>query len=204
MALSLAGRGFAFRARRLGVASPVGVNAQVLDSRPRGSNADRPVAIDARGDRRSRRRGHRRARRRSAARSISRTRSRTRGRRSRWRGQRRLDASSSAAGVVRQARSRRAEDPSDSASPVRSFVQLVQKAMGLTADGVDLNALPLGVVDTVVEPKKVFGDDGENADGGCQGRPVAGGEWSKVVDSVDVDLALLLVSVVAVVRCARS
>ena len=42
---------------------------------------------------------------------------------------------------------------------MRSFVQLVQKAMGLTADGVDLNALPLGgVVDTVVEPKKVFGD----------------------------------------------
>ena len=51
------------------------------------------------------------------------------------------------------------KDPANAASPVRSIVQLVQKAMGLTDSGVEYTALPLGgVVDVVVEPKKVFGD----------------------------------------------
>ena len=97
------------------------------------------------------------------------------------------------------------KDPSDGASPVRSFVQLVQKAMGLTADGVDLNALPLGgVVDTVVEPKKVFGDAMERTRTEvAKGAAIDDAEWSKVVDSVDVDLALLLVSVVAVVPLCK-
>lgn len=97
------------------------------------------------------------------------------------------------------------KDPSEGASPVRSIVRLVQQAMGLTADGVDYNALPLGgVVDTVVEPKKVFGDAMERTRTEvAKGAAIDDAEWSKVVDSVDVDLALLLVSVVAVVPLCK-
>ena len=97
------------------------------------------------------------------------------------------------------------KDPSEGASPVRSIVRLVQQAMGLTADGVDYNALPLGgVVDTVVEPKKVFGDAMEKTRTEvAKGAAIDDAEWSKVVDSVDVDLALLLVSVVAVVPLCK-
>ena len=88
---------------------------------------------------------------------------------------------------------------------MRSIVRLVQQAMGLTADGVDYNALPLGgVVDTVVEPKKVFGDAMERTRTEvAKGAAIDDAEWSKVVDSVDVDLALLLVSVVAVVPLCK-
>lgn len=97
------------------------------------------------------------------------------------------------------------KDPSDGVSPVRSIVRLVQKAMGLTDDGLDFNALPLGgVVDTVVEPKKVFGDAMERTRTEvAKGAAIDDAEWSKVVDSVDVDLALLLVSVVAVVPLCK-
>lgn len=97
------------------------------------------------------------------------------------------------------------KDPSEGASPVRSIVRLVQKAMGLTDDGLDFNALPLGgVVDTVVEPKKVFGDAMQRTRTEvAKGAAIDDAEWSKVVDSVDVDLALLLVSVVAVVPLCK-
>jgi Kef-type K+ transport system membrane component KefB len=97
------------------------------------------------------------------------------------------------------------KDPANGASPVRSIVQLVQKAMGLTDSGVEYTALPLGgVVDVVVEPKKVFGDAMTKTRGEvAKGAAIDDAEWSKVVDSVDVDLALLLVSVVAVVPLCK-
>ena len=88
----------------------------------------------------------------------------------------------------------------------RGVVSAAQNLMGLTAKGVSVEDLPTGgVVETILEPTKVF----SNVINATQtearlGTAIDDTEWTKVVNSVDVDLALLLVAVVTVVPLCKA
>jgi len=80
----------------------------------------------------------------------------------------------------------------------RGVVRGAQNAMGLVGDGVDPSKLPTGgVVESLLEPGKVLGDVVTQTRGEASlGSAIDDAEWTKVVNSVDVDIGLLLLSVV--------
>jgi len=89
-------------------------------------------------------------------------------------------------------------------SVVRGLVTVAQRMMGLAPEGVDgdyLDALPTGgVLDAVMQPgKKLKTMVAQTQSEARLGAAIDDAEWGKVVNSVDVDIALLLVSVVTVV-----
>lgn len=88
----------------------------------------------------------------------------------------------------------------------RGIVRGAQNAMGLAKDGVDMSVLPTGgIVETLIEPGKVFGDavQGTRMEA-ATGAGISDSDWTKVVDAVDVDIALLLLSVVTVTPLCRA
>ena len=82
----------------------------------------------------------------------------------------------------------------------RGIVRGAQNAMGLMADGVEPAKLPTGgVVESLLEPGKVLGDAVTKTRGRASlGSAIDDAEWTKVVNSVDVDVGLLLLAVVFV------
>ena len=90
---------------------------------------------------------------------------------------------------------------------LRSLVTSAQEAMGLTRGGsVDPGSLPTGgVVETMLEPRRVLGDAmSQTRTEAALGSAIDDAEWTKVVNSVDVDLALLLLAVVTVVPLCKA
>ena len=87
----------------------------------------------------------------------------------------------------------------------RGVVRGAQSAMGLVADGTQPEKLPTGgVVESLLEPGKVLGDAVKKTRGeAALGSAIDDAEWTKVVDSVDVDLGLLLLAVVTVTPLCR-
>ena len=87
----------------------------------------------------------------------------------------------------------------------RGVVRGAQSMMGLGKGGIDLTMLPAGgVVESLIEPGKVFGDAvGLTRLDAIQGAGISESEWSKVVNAVDIDIALLLLSVVTVTPLCR-
>lgn len=98
------------------------------------------------------------------------------------------------------------DDPEQGFSIFRSAVRIAQSAMGLTSSGLDPGSLPTGgVVETFMEPGKVLSDAfRETRSEAALGSAIDDAEWTKVVNSVDVDLALLLLSVVTVVPLCKA
>ena len=87
----------------------------------------------------------------------------------------------------------------------RGVVRGAQSAMGLVADGTQPEKLPTGGgVESLLEPGKVLGDAVKKTRGeAALGSAIDDAEWTKVVDSVDVDLGLLLLAVVTVTPLCR-
>ena len=87
----------------------------------------------------------------------------------------------------------------------RGVVSRAQEVMGLTSGGVAGDALPTGgFVETLLEPGEVIRDVIRTTQNeASQGATISASEWDKVVNSVDVDLALLLASVVTVVPLCK-
>lgn len=85
-------------------------------------------------------------------------------------------------------------------SVFRGVVHFAQTRMGLTNAGVDSSELPTGgVLETIMQPIQVLGDVFRHTQSeAALGAAIDDTEWTKVVNSVDVDIALLLVSVVTV------
>ena len=91
------------------------------------------------------------------------------------------------------------------ASIVKIFVERAQDAMGLLDSGIKEEQLPTGVIIQAAENPRAFVNElvKETRDGVESGATLDDNEWTKVLKSVDVDVGLLLLSVVVIVPTFR-
>ena len=91
------------------------------------------------------------------------------------------------------------------ASIVKVIVERAQEAMGLLDSGIEEEKLPTGVIIQAAENPRAFVDElvKETRDGVESGATLDDNEWTKVLKSVDVDVGLLLLSVVVIVPTFR-
>lgn len=91
------------------------------------------------------------------------------------------------------------------ASIVKIFVESAQDAMGLLDSGIEEEQLPTGVIIQAAENPRAFVNElvKETRDGVESGATLDDNEWTKVLKSVDVDVGLLLLSVVVIVPTFR-
>ena len=91
------------------------------------------------------------------------------------------------------------------ASIVKIFVERAQDAMGLLDSGIEEEQLPTGVIIQAAENPRAFVNElvKETRDGVESGATLDDNEWTKVLKSVDVDVGLLLLSVVVIVPTFR-